>query len=80
MLLAGYARFLAGTPHDLLPITIWPEVTAKLMKQFDSNQDGGLQPDELSNALNWLPPPPLAFDPSQDERPSETEGGKPQSD
>jgi len=80
MLLAGYARFLAGTPHDSLPITIWPEVTAKLMKQFDSNQDGGLQPDELSNALNWLPPPPLAFDPSQDDRPSETEGGKPQSD
>jgi hypothetical protein len=80
MLLAGYARFLAGTPHDAIPATIWPEVTAKLLDRFDSNHDHGLQPEELTAALNWLPPPPIAFDPSQEDRAPEAREDKPQSD
>jgi spore coat protein CotH len=80
MLLSGYARFLARVPQDALPDTIWPEVTAQLLQRFDTNQDGGLQPEELTNALNWLPPPPIAFDPSQEDHPSEAPGGKPESD
>lgn len=79
MLLAGYARFLAGGTQDELPATVWPEVTAQLLRRFDANQDGGLQPEELTNALNWLPPPPVAFDPSQDDRPSESPAAKPES-
>lgn len=80
MLLAGYARFLAGAPPDALSPMIWPEVTIKLLQRFDSNHDNGLQPEELTAALNWLPPPPIAFDPSEEDRAPESREGKPQSD
>jgi len=79
MLLAGYARYLASAPKHDLPVADWSQVTARLLQRFDANHDQALQMDELTSALNWLPPPPLAFDPTQDDR-KPANAAKPDSD
>ena len=68
MLLAGYTRYLANAQQQELPSADWPQLAARLLQRFDTNQDQGLSPEEMTAALNWLPPPPLAFDPTQDDR------------
>ncbi len=67
-LLAGYLGYLGNDQPAPYAREAWSDVAQRLLARADKNTDGQLDEAEVVAGLNWLPPPPLAFDPAADQK------------